>query len=555
MHVVALCLLAAAVTAAEPEAVVLEFTAPDRCPPCQQIAPLVHRLQREGYPLQIVNADENAFVCQQHRVISIPTFVLIVAGREVSRLEGKPSEGELRQLCERARLANANVAPKAEPQPPKTEAPAAKPDAPIIRAKHDDSMVPPKAASTDPLQACLRIRVKDSQGVNFGTGTIIDSREGRTTILTCGHIFRKIDDKPLIEVDIFNGTKHETTVGHVLRYDLERDIGLLWIPTARVLPTAPIAGVTNSPSVGQHVFSIGCGSGDPPTKLQHRVTNLNRYNGPDNVECTGVPIQGRSGGGLFDTAGRLIGVCIAADQRDKRGLYSGLQPIHELLAEAKLSHLFPNVEPRPKVDSVASRESPTNGLATKAAVAEPIFEEDAEESATDEPPIAFASSIERSESVESLERPKLAAATLGIPVTPAMNAADSAVEFDPAEESEVVCIIRPLKNPRGASRVVIINRASGKFLSQLAGEVEQQAKPTSAIVREAKYANTSLPADAGFDRTNVAASLPRGRAPGIDLDAPHRFQLAPPRGSETATLRGSVAAPPSVTPRRYQRTR
>ena len=496
MHVVALCLMAAALTAAEPDAVVLEFTAPDRCPPCQQIAPLVHRLQREGYPLQIVNADENGIVCQQHRVISIPTFVLIVAGREVNRLEGKPSEGELRQMCERARLANTNVSAAAKPEPrtPKLEEPVKSPDAPVIRAKHDDSLNVTKSVSTDPLQASLRIRVKDAQGVNFGTGTIIDSREGRTTILTCGHIFRKIDDKPLIEVDLFNGTKHETTVGHVLRYDLERDIGLLWIPTARVLPVAPIASLTRSPNVGQHVFSIGCGSGDPPTKLQHRVTNLNRYNGPDNIECTGVPIQGRSGGGLIDTAGRLIGVCIAADQRDKRGLYSGLQPIHELLTEAKLSHLFPNVESTPKADSVASRESSASPLVKDVAApkieatVEPLFEEEEEsEAAADAQPIAFASSNERSELEASFDRPKLAAATLGIPVTPAMNPTDSPTEFDPAEESEVVCIIRPLKNSRGASRVVIINRASGKFLSQLAGEVEQQAKPTSAVVREAKY--------------------------------------------------------------------
>ena len=331
MHVVALCLMAAAVTAADPDAVVLEFTAPDRCPPCQQIAPLVHRLQREGFPLQIVNADENAFVCQQHRVISIPTFVLMIAGREVDRLEGKPSESDLRRMCDRARLANTNAAPKAESSPPKSEISNlkseianTKPDAPIIRAKQVDAENSPTSKSTDPLHACLRIRVKDSQGINFGTGTIIDSREGRTTILTCGHIFRKIDDKPLIEVDIFNGTKHETTVGHVLRYDLERDVGLIWIPTARPLPVAAIAGLSNVTTVGQHVFSIGCSAGEPPTKLQHRVTCLNRYNGPDNIECTGVPVQGRSGGGLFDTAGRLIGVCIAADQRDQRGLYSGL---------------------------------------------------------------------------------------------------------------------------------------------------------------------------------------------------------------------------------------
>lgn len=496
MHVVALCLMAAAVTAAEPEAVVLEFTAPDRCPPCQQIAPLVHRLQREGFPLKIVNADENAFICQQHRVISIPTFVLMIGDREVDRIEGKPPESELRRLCERARLANTNATPKAEAQPskveappPKAVAPVAKPDAPIIRAKQEDVVTPPKTTSGDPMPACLRIRVKDSQGVNFGTGTIIDSREGRTTILTCGHIFRKIDDKPLIEVDIFNGAKHETTLGHLLRYDLERDIGLLWIPTATPLPVATIAGLPNEPTVGQHVFSIGCSSGEAPSKRQHRVTCLNRYNGPDNIECTGVPVQGRSGGGLFDTAGRLVGVCIAADQRDQRGLYSGLRPIHELLAEAKLSNLVPQTEARPTADSLAVRETAADAATT--AVEEPEFDNDDSSTATEDLPSPFAPSKSSSEAEELPARPKLAAAAIGVPVTPAMNTPEAASRVDPREESEVVCIIRPLNNPRGASRVVIINRASSKFLSQLSGELEQQAKPTSAVVREAKYAASS----------------------------------------------------------------
>ena len=484
MDVVALCLLAVAMSAVEPEAVVLEFTAPDRCPPCQQIAPLVHRLQREGLPLQVINADENAAACLQHRVNLLPTFVLLIAGREVDRIEGKPPESELRRMCERARLAMTTAAPKPDISRPKSEISNlkseisnTKPDAPVIRAKHDDSMRPPKSKSTDPLQACLRIRVKDAQGINFGTGTIIDSREGRTTILTCGHIFRKVDDKPLIEVDLFNGTKHETTVGHVLRYDLERDVGLIWIPTARPLPVAAIAGLSDATTVGQHVFSIGCSAGDPPTKLQHRVTCLNRYNGPDNIECTGVPVQGRSGGGLFDTAGRLIGVCIAADQRDQRGLYSGLQPIHDLLDQVQLSHLHPSGE------SLVSHTAAPTVKRTQ----EPVFDGDDPEASTTELTGPFASASGFSDSADLLVLPKLAAATRGGLATSAVGSADSMNDFDPKTESEIVCIIRPLNNPRGASRVVIINRASSKFLSQLSGELEQQAKPTSAIVREAKY--------------------------------------------------------------------
>ncbi len=503
MHVVAFCLVAAAIAAAEPEAVVLEFTAPDRCPPCQQIAPLVSRLKRENYPIQIINADENAFVCQQHRIQSIPTFVLLIAGREVDRIEGKPPESELRQMCERARLANVSNAaaadrrePKAESRQPKTdvvkaESPDSKSDAknaiptePVIRAKNDDSANLPPANSIDPLHVCPRIRVKDSLGVNFGTGTVIDSREGRTTILTCGHIFRKLDDKSVIEVDVFHGAKHETFVGRVLRYDLEADVGLLWIPTTHTLPAASVSGLPTAPAVGQHVFSVGCSGGDPPSKLQHRVTALNRYLGPDNVECTGVPIQGRSGGGLFDATGRLIGVCIAADQRDQRGLYSGLKPIHELLDKVKLSHLYPQAEPRPQPKTLAASDTSTKPAKSLdlTVTEEPVFDDD--EPMNNAVATPFASSLSSTKSVNASLDNLAAAALQASPE----SAREAAANFDPQNESEVVCIIRPLNNPRSVSRVVIINRASSKFLSQLSGELEQQAKPTSAVIREAKYA-------------------------------------------------------------------
>ena len=392
MSMVAWCLMAVTLGAADPEAVVLEFTAPSRCLPCQQIAPVVSRLQREGFPIRAIDVDTQSSAAAPYRINAVPTFVLLIARREVDRIEGKPSEGELRRMCERARLANADTAVADEPKPALRTEPPRRPDIavrtsetekpklntsntdkapagdraskantvtektdrnvgsavekmarnvrptavntpktnePVIRAKNDDAANLPPANSTDPLHLCVRIRVKDSLGVNFGSGTIIDSREGRTLILTCGHIFRKLDDRSVIDVDVFVGAKHETFVARVLRYDLEADVGLISIPTSRPLPVAVMSGLSTAATNGQLVFSIGCSGGDPPSKLQHRVTALNRYLGPDNVECTGVPIQGRSGGGLFDTQGRLVGVCIAADQRDQRGLYAGLKPIYD----------------------------------------------------------------------------------------------------------------------------------------------------------------------------------------------------------------------------------
>lgn len=503
MQLFALCLVAATFGAAEPEAVVLEFTAPSRCPPCQQIAPLVHRLEREGFPIRAIDVDMNPSAGSKYRLNAVPTFVLLISGREMDRFEGKPSEGELRRMCERARLANvafekspvqhegdAPTEPLAASQDSKPEnkkpepvvrhsQPASRP--PIIRAKNDGTNNFPPITSADPLHVSPRIRVKDLQGVNFGSGTIIESTEGRTTLLTCGHIFRKLDDKSVIEVDVFNGTKHETFVGRAIKYDLEADVGLIWIPTARPLPTAPVAGVSNVPAVGQHVFSVGCGGGEAPSKLQHRVTALNRYLGPDNIECTGVPIQGRSGGGLFDTDGRLVGVCIAADQRDQRGLYAGLKPIHQLLDQVKLSHLLPKAEPRPNSESLA--------VATpNPSAEEPVFESEPNQTNDQQTESPFTATDEVTATLPSsptsndLTPPR----TNNLPA-PLENSAELQAALDQAGEAEVVCIIRPLKDPRAASRVVIINRASSKFLSQLSGELDQQKKPTTAIVREAKY--------------------------------------------------------------------
>ena len=128
----------------------------------------------------------------------------------------------------------------AEPNP---AAPAGAPQgvepAPVVRANLDAPETPPAGSvaalngpSDDrPLACSTRIRVKDAKGVNFGSGTLIDSRPGRSLILTCGHIFRRLNHEAEIEVDIFSRGRVETYRGEVVDFDLEGDVGLLAVAT------------------------------------------------------------------------------------------------------------------------------------------------------------------------------------------------------------------------------------------------------------------------------------------------------------------------------------
>ena len=214
----------------------------------------------------------------------------------------------------------------------------------------------PKLVISDPatqafadLPYVVRIRIKDSSGVNFGTGSVILSKSGQAVILTAGHIFKKFDEKSKIEVDIFNSKtgKVETVSGNAMKWDLESDVGLLSVPMKRPINPLPIAPLKDAVTVGQHVMSYGCGGGNPPSPQEHNVTAINRYLGPDNVECQGVPVQGRSGGALVDARNRVVGVVIAADTRDQRGLYAGLRPIHDILIEAGIDPTALSYAPPP----------------------------------------------------------------------------------------------------------------------------------------------------------------------------------------------------------------
>lgn len=78
---------------------VLYFTA-DWCNPCKKVRPIVDEINREYSDAKfiIVDADSEIELASNFGVKSVPTFILIDDGKEVSRTTGAKTKEELLSL-------------------------------------------------------------------------------------------------------------------------------------------------------------------------------------------------------------------------------------------------------------------------------------------------------------------------------------------------------------------------------------------------------------------------------------------------------------------------
>jgi hypothetical protein len=180
----------------------------------------------------------------------------------------------------------------------------------------------------------VRLKIDDGQFFSYATGTVIGLRPGgEALVLTCGHVFRDSQGRGAITVERFGGQASGPVPGRLLSYDLEDDLGLVSVPAAAGLAPAPVAPRDAYVRDGQRVFSVGCDRGAEPSLREGRVAGVNRYLGTPNLVATGRPVVGRSGGGLFDEEGRLLGVCRAGDVQVEEGVYVSYQAVHPQLLE------------------------------------------------------------------------------------------------------------------------------------------------------------------------------------------------------------------------------
>ena len=334
------------------EPVLVEFHS-RRCPPCDAMKPLIRQLASSGVAVRSVDVDREPGLADRYGVRQTPTFLVMVAGKEVSRLIGRQSAAELRdalatstngpwvdthatlQEPPQTRLAPLNTAPPADEEP-------------RDRSTTSRSEAMPSVAVADAIEraqaATVRLRVHDDQGHGVGTGTIIDTHGDEALVLTCGHLFRDSHGQGRIEVDLFVGGRSQTVAGKLIDYDADdRDIALVAIRPGFAVQPVPVVLQDNLPEAGSSVFSFGCDRGADPSRRDTRITGVNKYNqhrNASNLEIAGAPIDGRSGGGLFSSDGYLVGVCNAADFQGDIGIYAGPGAIHWQLDRVQLSRLY-----------------------------------------------------------------------------------------------------------------------------------------------------------------------------------------------------------------------
>ncbi|KAA5540938.1 thioredoxin fold domain-containing protein [Roseiconus nitratireducens] len=359
-------------TASAAGAMLLAFSSA-HCGPCQAMQPVLDRLAANGVPIREVDVNRETEFARRYGIRQTPTFVVLSGGRELTRLVGIQSEQELRTALAISPTGplvrtGANFpgdtslnAPQTRLVPPHSAIPPASHRAATdqIAPSHGEPMPSLSLAeSVERAQAAtVRLRVHDGHGFGVGTGTIIDRHGDEALVLTCGHLFRETKLESNVEVDLFVGGNVKTVPGKVVDYDAEdRDIALVVIrPGFDITPVA-ILPSSQKPENGQSVFSFGCDRGDDPSRRDTRITGVNKYNQhikASNIEIAGAPIDGRSGGGLFDHSGKLIGVCNAADYDGDVGIYTGPGSIQWQLDRVQLSHLYQGVPGGPAANIAA----------------------------------------------------------------------------------------------------------------------------------------------------------------------------------------------------------
>lgn len=138
---------------------------------------------------------------------------------------------------------------------------------------------------------------KDREGdvISLASGVVLAAGE----VVTNCHVIEEVGDLSVKYKD----SEHVATRKHS---DLDRDVCSLTVQGLKA--TAARLGATQTLKVGQRVYVIGAPRGLELTLSEGIISSLREVEGGRYIQITAPISAGSSGGGLFDDAGRLIGL-------------------------------------------------------------------------------------------------------------------------------------------------------------------------------------------------------------------------------------------------------
>ena len=222
---------------------------------------------------------------------------------------------------------------------------------------NNQNQINPNNLENDLKSSNVRIKIYDTNqqgsGSDTGSGTIIDSRNGWALILTCAHIFRQHTSTGPIVIDLVGNNKVNIQDGYAVSIsDYDRDVALIAIPTAQLsdFKVAPLAPKGSVVQPGEKVYYTGCDKGGA---CVFGDTNIGSNSG-NQIWINAAGVGGRSGGGLFDKNGNVIGVDNGVS--GGQSLYAGLPYIYEMLDKNNLGFVYQDkqaqlqpVNPNPQI--------------------------------------------------------------------------------------------------------------------------------------------------------------------------------------------------------------
>jgi S1-C subfamily serine protease len=203
------------------------------------------------------------------------------------------------------------------------------------------------------------------RGTSQGSGTIIASVEGVTLVLTASHVL-KADGPVFVELHRYNlgmermpataGAWPRTVRAAIAASDKAADLAILRIDKMVALPyVARLAHNTQDPHPDAVLTSIGIDLGKKLTSWSTVLVETVKFELNDSPEprpfliTEKIPEHGRSGGGLFESDGALVGVCVGHAEMVKgrrMGVFSAPESVRLLLEDHKLTTLVLRSEMR-----------------------------------------------------------------------------------------------------------------------------------------------------------------------------------------------------------------